>query len=187
MKKWIPLTLCGFMLFGCSQNTATNTTDPVQDAVENTGALSIMDEIASRWLDTGADVPSLIGGMGETAKEDAAGAVDKEDASSLMLPESAFDGAKSAASLSNALMANLFTAVLLNYENEEDVFKAETEIVDSLKDAHWICAIPEQVRILYENNMLLFEFGSSDVLDSFEEAVKGVLPAMEVLHSQDVE
>lgn len=189
-KKIIAGAMSAFLIFGaagCSSSTTPDTGDK-----ENTTDKSSQVVLQEIWdKDTDENKPTIIGGMGEDTIEDGVEALEISDGEGILnsyaIPKDVSAAALNGAGIMNAMMANNFTASVLQMDTTADVKVDADAVIKGLKENHWMCGIPEEYAVATSGNYIITVFGLSDTLKPFLDAAKEVLPDLEIVAQAPVE
>ena len=188
-KKIIAGTMSAFLLFGAA---ACSTSTPDTKDQENTAEKSSQEVLQDIWdKDTDENKPTILGGMGEDTIEDGVQALEISDGEGILntyvIPKGVSAAALNGAGIMNAMMANYFTASVLQMDKTDDVKASADAIVKGLKENHWLCGTPEEFVVATSGNYIITAFGLSDTLKPFMDAAKDVLPGVEIVEQAPVE
>lgn len=162
-------------------------TEPSEDTSapsEETASLKIMNDI---WaLYTEENKPFVMGGDFEHIVDNAPGNFDLTDPTALMgvlyVPEDQLANIDEAATAMHAMMANNFTAGVMHVTGDAAAF-ANT-MVDTLKNNHWMCGIPETLVVAVINGeYVLTGFGAADMMSVFATNLTTAYADAQVVHN----
>ena len=191
IKKIIAGTMSAFLLFGVVGCSNSSTPEPSGDkeTVTDKSSQEVLQEI---WdTDKDSNKPTIIGGMGVDTIEDGVQALEISDTEGILntyaIPKDVSEAALNGAGIMNAMMANNFTASVLQMGKTDDVKNSADAVVKGLKENHWLCGMPEEYIVATSGNYIITAFGLTDTLKPFMDAAKEVLPDLEIVEQAPVE
>lgn len=175
--------------------TPSEETDPVDEPSEEpteepsapseeTASLKIMNDIWALYNDENR--PFVMGGDFEHIVDNAPGSFDLTDPTALMgvlyVPEDQLANIDEASTAMHAMMANNFTAGVMHVTSDVTAF-ADT-MVDTLKNNHWMCGIPETLVVAVVNGeYVLVGFGAADMMSVFATNLTTAYADAQVVHN----
>lgn len=168
MKKkilWILIT--AFMVFGltgCGTNGGNSAADDVDAAYPD--AVSIL---TVGWEQLGEQF-AAIGGSLDNPVDNAPGAVSLSDTdmmtNSLLIPEEVQKDITDVASVVHMMNANTFTGVAIRV-NEMETEDAAVKIKDTFMANHFMCGVPEKIKIVTIGHYIVYAYGETETVDNF--------------------
>lgn len=129
---------------------------------------------------------AVIGGDAANATENAAGAVNIEDAENVMaslhISEDGLAYVKEAASLTHMMNANTFTAAAYRLGEEANAQALVDSLKESISTTRWMCGFPETL-IIYKvaDEYVAAAFGNADNIANFKNHLAAVYGEQAVL------
>lgn len=191
LKKVLAAAMSAFLVFGaagCSSSADNNTGNETKPA-ETRSSEAVLEEIWQK--DDDANKPAIFGGLGEDTVEGEAQAFQISDTemiqNSYVIPQDVAKEALNGAGIMNAMMANNFTASVLQMSDTVDMTKAAQDIIKGIKENHWMCGFPEEYAVAVSGQYVITAFGLSETLNPFMDAAKAVLPNLDVIEQAPLE
>lgn len=195
MKRLLALILAAMMLFsltacGNTPDTDAPATEPTDAPASNQaleGVEAPVDILTKVWESYGeSEMFFAMGGDYTTPVDNAPGAVDISDASSLeallVCPADAVALIDGAASLIHAMNANTFTGAAYHLASSKDADSFITLMTDRIKTQQWMCGFPDELYIAkVSDEYVVVVFGATDLIDTFDAKLLAAFEGTEVI------
>ena len=177
LKASAAVLLC-LTCFGCSS------ADTKQD-IQYENPQMLMSAVWNKM--NSPEKPSITGGFGENMVQDAPKEVDLADASGLSImfnvPKVIIDHSTAGATMTNAMLSNLFTASAWQLEDPEEMNLMAEQAKKFLETNHWLDGVPQCYAILANGKDLLIAYGTAVVVDDFCKAAASADPSFKTIYS----
>ncbi len=105
----------------------------------------------------------------------------------LYVPADLLGNFDEAATMTNAMMANNFTAGVLHMTEGTDVDAVANQVKDALASTNWVCGTPEQMLVaVVGGEYLLIAFGIGDFMNPFMQNLNTVYPNTKTVYSGSI-
>lgn len=164
-----------FLLSGCSLSASQDRTEKADLHYEDASSL-----LEAVWKeDPKEQRPAVVGGIGSTAVEDKVAPIPLEEpeilAPSLAVPEQLVKASRSGACIRQALLANDFTAMIWQVDDNQDLEELAQKCQEQLKINPWLDTVPQVYAIAWQSDFIMICYGQKTWVDPFVKASQSVM------------